>query len=177
MADTGWVIAGTGENNTGTGSFAWVNPTRVSADDASYATAGPLSAGQETYYLLGRSFGLSVPSGATIDGIEVRFEGYWTGSSICSITCGVRHPSSGFLASAGEDALATSPTTYTYGGSLDLHDASWTAANVNDANFGVYLSCAAVLGSNVNPLCDYIAVKVYYTPAAASGGTRAHIIG
>ena len=76
MASTGLVIAGTGANNADAGSDAWANPDRVTADDASYSSAGSLSfGGYTTQYLHATNFNFSaIPAGSVIVGIVARVQ-------------------------------------------------------------------------------------------------------
>lgn len=177
MADTGWVIAGTGSNDTGVGTEAWVSPGNVTADDATYTEGAPAK-NEQMNYIKGSNFGLSVPTGATIDGIEIRGQFYDanSGSECAAITHAlVVHPSSGNGTDqeAGETVLTATPTNYDYGGASNLHGKTWTASDVNNSSFAVMFSCNAKIFVVVagDPRCDAIWVKVHYTPA--SGGAFA----
>jgi hypothetical protein len=165
MADTGWVIAGTGSDDSTVGTVSWSSPGSVTADDASYATTLFVASGQ-THYIKGSNFGLSVPTGATIDGIEIRgqFSDAYANSSINYAQ--VEHPSTGFGTDqeSGTTSLTGTDTNYDYGGATELHGQSWTAANVNDSGFGVAFAVSA--SGIAIPSCDAIWVKVYYTEAA-----------
>ncbi|MDO8716371.1 MAG: hypothetical protein Q7J73_06140, partial [Dehalococcoidales bacterium] len=50
----------------------------------------------------------------------------------------------------------------TYGGAADLWDETWTAANINDADFGVMLQ--AEVPSTFTGSVDHMRITVYYTP-------------
>lgn len=171
MADTGWVIAGTGANQTGVGTSAWTNVANVTADDATNAIMNPVAGKNvQSNYLEGSNFGLSVPTGATINGIEIRGQ-FLDTTAIGALTHAlVYHPTSGNGTDqeAGSTALTATPTDYTYGSASQLHGLSWTAADVNNSSFGVRFSCNT-LASGVNwgiPECDAIWVKVHYTLSA-----------
>ena len=131
MVDTGWVICGTGASDSSVGTEAWANPGNVTADDATYADGTSADKDEQMEYIKGSNFGLSVPTGSTIDGIEIR------GQFVCGYSeayinyARVEHPSSGFGTDleSGSTTLTTSPTNYDYGGATELHGKSWTAAD------------------------------------------------
>lgn len=176
MPDTGWTIAGSGASDSGNGgSYPWLNPSRVTADDAS-ETYTDDSSEKFAYseYIKGYNFGLSVPTNATITGIEIRgqFRDTVTADTAQSGITEARvvHPTSGYgddQETVGTD-LDTTATNYDYGGSTELHGKSWTPANINSSSFGVVFEL--LLGVNgplpVNPRCDAIWVKVYYNVPA-----------
>jgi hypothetical protein len=165
MADTGWVIAGTGSDDATVGSTSWANPGNVTADDGTYAAATFFAAGT-SHYIKGSNFGLSVPTGATIDGIEIRAQ-LSDGFTNADITYAqVEHPSTGFGndQETGTQALTSSDVNYDYGGATELHGKTWTAADVNNSSFGV--AYAVTASGFSGPSCDAIWVKVYYTEAA-----------
>ena len=60
----------TAANVTGTGTIAWTNPTRLTGNDTLYATA-VLTTSTYSNYIQATGYGLSIPTGATINGIVV----------------------------------------------------------------------------------------------------------
>jgi len=182
MVDTGWVIAGTGANVTGIGTEAWSSPGNVTADDASGASGAAAAKDEQMNYLRGSNFGLSVPTGATIDGIEMRFQCFDNNTQSVINDARLYHPSAGNATDqeAGESSVfGQSWVDYDYGGATELHGETWTAANVNDSTFGAMMSVDVngALGVGGDPLCDAIWIKVYYTEAAASGRSYGMVIG
>jgi hypothetical protein len=169
MADTGWVICGTGASDSTVGTEAWANPGNITADDANYANGDAAAKNEQMEYIKGSNFGLSVPTGATIDGIEIRGQFYDNNIGAFAFInyAQVYHPTSGFGddQEAGTQAVTTSPANYDYGGATELHGLSWSASDVNNSGFAVLFSLNAGSG-NGNPRCDAIWVKVYYTEAA-----------
>jgi hypothetical protein len=161
--------APTGSNDASYGSGAWTNPTNITDRDEVYATRQASGTGA-TNYLKANNFGLSVPSGATILGIQVSIKKLRTGGT----TGNTRDNSLRLLDASGAvtgDNKADTATnwgttddTYVYGGASDLWGASWTYSDVNDADFGVVLSVAgATSGSDRTANVDNIRVIVYYT--------------
>lgn len=173
MADTGWVICGTGANDSSVGTEAWANPGNITADDATYADVTAASKNEQTYYIKGSNFGLSVPAGATIDGIEIRGQFYdSTGAPTSFINYArVEHPTLGVGddQETGSTILDFTPTNYDYGGPTELHGLSWTSSDVNNSGFAVLYSINTGEGFTRAPYCDAIWVKVYYTEAPPGG--------
>ncbi|MCP4997178.1 MAG: hypothetical protein GY933_00165 [Hyphomicrobiales bacterium] len=182
MLDTGWVICGTGASDGTVGTVEWDDPGNITADDASEAWLDGPAKDAQSEYIKGSNFGLSVPTGATIDGIETRAQLHDANgvAPVAYIThAQVEHPSTGFGddQEAGTTALTGTAADYDYGGSSELHGETWTAANVNDSSFAVAYSINVGNGGVFagEPLCDAIWVKVHYTPAP--GRTQFYIIG
>lgn len=186
MADTGWVIAGTG-TTSGSNDRNWVNASNVTADDASYAQVTNLDEEQSSNLLVGHNFGLSVPSGATIDGIEIKIE--WYGGSprstidnIAKLRKPLEDPPGGpggsSSSGSGNKAKLNNPSfsvqTVTYGNSTDLWGFTGEypaedldSGDVNDLDFGFEFGVVEDEDDNNNEVyVDYIAVKVHYTESA-----------
>ncbi|MEM4658703.1 MAG: hypothetical protein QXX77_09825, partial [Candidatus Methanosuratincola sp.] len=189
MADTGWVDPGSGANLARSGSSEpWQNASYVTADDSAYAqTPTPVTelnaANDYTDYLRAYNFGLSssIPSGATIDGIEARWERriFRTYNTTWTVDLDNSGSNTGRIylidetgATAGNHkGISTDWTTSwvveSIGGATDLWGWSATRTKVVDADFGFALSvrCAATgLGSGYAGV-DYMQIRVYYTTA------------
>jgi hypothetical protein len=165
VADTGWVTVGTGVDDSSYGSLTWGNPGNITADDGSFAGVGNRSI---THYLKGTNVGLSIPAGATIDGIEIQFEmktaptfkGKLNRVSLVDETgtVGTTNRSDG-------QVFTTSYVFYPYGGASDLWEDTWDEAAVEDIDFGFVVATAEeAFGHTEN--CDVFQVKVYYTEGA-----------
>ena len=171
MPDTGLILAGTGANLTGVGTIAWVDPTRITANDNSDASASALGAFISNY-LRASNFGLSIPAGAIIDGIEVRLERYEeTGSDnvfdefvrLVDDTGTVRTTNKANTTSE----WSTSRTLVNYGGANDLWGEApgfWTPAKLNDVDFGwaIAIDKQGAL-SSFGGRIDAMWVRVFYT--------------
>ncbi len=181
---------GTGSNVTnpsGSG-ISWANPNRIVADDSSSATITipqrnsggcTLTANNSntgaciTDYLQASNFGFSIPTGATIDGITVEFQGWTTGSSPrpndlnlmkAGTIVGNNDADSSTRFPSGEGAV------FTGGSATDLWGTTWTAADVNDPGFGVSLTAFNNNASNDRPVdLDFIRVTIDYTPGGGGG--------
>ena len=72
MADTGWILAGAGANDSADGDVAWSNAGNVVADSSTSASAGPVPKNGTTQHIRASNFGISLPSGAVVTGVEAR---------------------------------------------------------------------------------------------------------
>ena len=165
-----------GADNSGVGTVSWSGPTNIYASDSTYASQS-LSASAVGHYLFATNFGFSVPSGSTINGIQVDVQKYATTASKNSMEDNsVKIIQSG--AATGTEHATTSvwPTSssyVTYGSGSDLWGTSWTAAQVDASNFGIAISAKNVpsgAGSSaLTAYVDYVRITVTYTPVAQVG--------
>ena len=168
-------LPGTGENDvpaTPGITHSWSSPGNI----VNRTSSANLSSSGGTYlfpYLRASGFGFSIPTGATIEGVEARIRtefgnsGDYTddevrlawGSGASTLSAGDR----------ANNAGVNSSTLYTYGDPTDLWGESTstlTPAVVNSADFGAVLRLARSGGTfsrsmNVN----YVEIAVYYAVA------------
>lgn len=188
MAVTSWVSASSAASVTGVGTVAWTNPTNCHADDTNYAAANSMAAGAISNWLRAYfSFSSSdVPSGATIDGIEVEMIVYGSNTLLVRL----KHARLVIGGTIGSTNLPSMPTTnwgttgtiqeetLTLGGSTNLWSETPTQGNVTGANFGIAISAENYEASkNRNATVDYMRMRIHYTAATdtlggASGSRR-----
>jgi len=180
-----------GASNTGGAgtSFIWnsVNDALTSNNVNSYAstTSSPISnyAGY-TNYLTVTDFNAFIPSSATINGITVSverkntFSGISDSLSINTDAVFLMYDVAGTATTIGTKKTSattwtSSDVTETFGGAADLWGRSWTATEINNANFGVALSAylnytydveGSGPGNSTN--VDAITVAIDYTDGA-----------
>lgn len=176
MAVTSWTSPST--SGTGiAGDIAWSSASNAYADDGANASA-TIASSETSEYLQLQGFGFSIPSGATIDAVEVRIDRSSSGGGLPTLSdlqlmygdfgdsgslkgdpdswVGTGFwSSSGFASFAGE------------GDSWSGYVASLTPAIVNHAQFGVALRAA---GSGFTTTCnvDVVQLRVFYTEADES---------
>lgn len=156
--DTGWKSP-----SSSVAGGQYTNPDNAFSSDNAYATNG--TDGQSQLYA---NFGFSIPSGSTINGIEVTVEGK------TSSTSGGRQfnvalsgdSGSNFTSEKTTGALTTSDSTHTLGGNADLWSGSWNQSNFTNDNFRVKVISKISGGSKILSL-DHIQVKVHYSPSTA----------
>lgn len=184
MSTTGYKFAGTivSETISGGNSTDWSNPSNAGADDTSYATWGVTTASSDVGpYLKFTNFGFTssdIPSGATIDGIEVeygRFEGSGT-DNITTSRC--RIVKGGTIHTANVSTMnttewATSIEVITEGGATNLWGLTWVDTDIaGSSTFGVAISPNGA-GTTPDASFDYAKLRVYYTESSGVSGTAA----
>jgi len=169
MADTGWVFAGSGADNA-TGPFSgtsWTNPGNVTADDNTVAV---MNFPNTSTGLFAGTFGLSVPGGATIDGVEVRTrrlaQGMGSGASV-NVRLAVASTATSDSSNDNTTGWAGSEEAVIDGSPTDLWGESLTDSICNAAGFG-YIINVATGGPFGSADVDSMEIKVHYT--AAAGG-------
>jgi hypothetical protein len=151
------------------GSQNWSNLSGIlTASDSSVATTGSFgNDGSRTHIAGATNFGFAIPSGATIDGIEVKIR--------ASASFADRLMLGGYLIKGGtlqpntasaysEHMLSsTSLTDYTYGGATDLWGTTWSTSDVNASNFGAGGMSRGIGFGSASVSIDHISITVYYT--------------
>jgi hypothetical protein len=149
----------------------WVNPNNVFLSDNSYANAN--TAGDLQKY---STFGFSVPSGATINGIEVDVEAHGAlgGETLRCYLSG--NAGSTWSAVKGQTFNAGADQVQPFGNATSTWTYSWTSSSFSNANFMMRLITP---NGGESVLVDNILAKVYYTPTTAikniSGVAKASI--
>lgn len=148
------------------------NPTNAYTSDDSNATLSGSGTSGDGDFPGGNlqdwgTFGLSIPGGATIDGIEVTVEvtGSGTGSD-SSVSLYDANSDAMFTPAASHKAISVtaSEQTLTFGGSEDLWGKNdWTVSDFADGTFAVLISNNDGGFPGVTLSIDHIQVKVYYT--------------
>jgi hypothetical protein len=154
---------------TGTPNNEWTNPTYAYADDTNRTTTTRTTDGKKWQSYA--TFGLGVPAGATINGIEIAIKWY--------LALGGGNQNSTLMADwyctsdvgLSYDRVGTWEKTVegvdTLGGSTDLWGTTPIATDFSDANFyaqieGFYLGGNGTDGTTTWYV-NYLTVKVYYT--------------
>ena len=157
MTDTGFLTASTVGTVGWTSGFTTIN---LATSNNVRATA------KGTTYLSGlmSNFGFSIPSNATIDGIEVTAEFSSSGGSlVASLRLSLsNNGGSTYTPTVEKTVTGGTDTTKVYGGPTDLWGGSWPVAAFDTDNFFMKVEGKSSTAPTDCRL-DYIAVKVYYT--------------
>src|SRR5690606_17024709 len=116
------------------------------------------------------NFGISLPTGSTIFGIEVYLEGNRSNSRTMNVSLTWNNGSS-FTSSVTMPNFGSSDATRVVGGPMDTWGRNWTISEVSNSNFGVRVQSGSGSG-NIN--LDHVQIKVYYAAMAeifTSNGT------
>ena len=183
MASTTATFPGSATVAPVTGTSQWVDTAYISANDLGAATVYNQDGdgGCETSYyseeLRGYNFGFAIPSGATIDGIEVVVSAYT--DAACAVPIEhvvqlVKTSGSRVGSNKATNSLTEYEVAYTFGGPTDLWGTTWTRAEINASTFGVALEY--FLDANYATVyVNYVTIKVYYTEGSGSGSSGAGI--
>lgn len=175
MATEGPNSPGTVVSDNSYGNNTWSNPGNAAASDDTRADAATFM--DSTEYLKATNFGFSIPSGATVDGIEVFIERRDINNPGGSMDDRVRIVKGGTVGSTdkadGATEWPTTDGTATYGSSSDKWGETWTRTDINATDFGMVLASTDGGGSGA-PEVDHISITVHYTlpPRVAVTGAR-----
>lgn len=167
MSDTGLIRGSSAVDDTSAGGFSINNKGNVI--DTNTSTFADISTnGSNSYYCAVTGFGLSVPSGATINGIDAVFSARRSGPA--GSFNNIKIIKGGTIVGTGTNiangTLTTSQADYTVGSSSDLWGQSWTDTDVNASNFGIAFNMfRTAMGT---PNCYDIHLRVYYTAGSSS---------
>jgi MSHA biogenesis protein MshQ len=130
------------DTSIGVATGAWTGLTNVGAQDNVYARASVANS-DITNFLKCTGYGFSIPAGATITGITVR---PWLNATYTMLDNAMQLVKGGVIQATnlatgtnipnGGGAFAPAPTQFIYGSSSNLWGNTWTAADINSANFG-----------------------------------------
>lgn len=160
-ASTNATLPGSGTNEVGTGTVAWSNPERITADDGSYATFSMPFEDSSNYLVASNfSFTPTVPSSKQITGLIVEFEKSATSGLGADETLifNVGSSSSTNKANVGSD-WPGSDTIATYGSATDNWGISLTGSDLT--NLKLKLSVVPT-GISFAGAVDFIQVTVFY---------------
>lgn len=162
--DTGWVTPGAGTEE-GPGRPWGSGVENITAQDSSFANNGDPFYSDNTYYLVGSSFSLSVPSGATINGVEIRVrhqQSFDNGGVSVWNYINIRKNGStlGNAKNPNQTLTLGSYTEDASGDPSDLWGLTLTPSDVNSSDFEV-LTRYNFDHSDIS--VDVIWIKVHYT--------------
>ncbi len=149
--------------SSSSGAPAWSNTSNVYTSNNSYAT-DVISSNNTGGSLNASGYGFAIPATAIVRGITVsvirksNISGHTQDSSVYLLKAGAQAGSNHQIGGT----WGTSNTTKTYGGASDLWGTSWTAADVNNAGFGVKFT-AKTDATGTTASVDYISVTVTYS--------------
>jgi len=131
---------------TYSGASGWTDPTNIYTDNSAFTYASVAASGYTSYFYC-KGYGFSIPSGATILGIQVRLSAKKLGSSQASAN--IRFNNVYLLDTAGAIAgsfktsgyFTTTDSWFYLGAVDDLWGNALTPAWVNDADFGLTFRC------------------------------------
>lgn len=135
----------------------FTSPANGYSLDGLYATSSTNGHRQDYY-----NYGFTIPTGATIVGIEILLTAKQAAGSTNSLAVDLSgNAGSSFTATKSTATLTTSATVYTLGGPTDTWGKSWSASEFSNANFRMRLT-NTVSGGNTTQY-DGATIRIYYT--------------
>lgn len=197
MAVTGWKSAAVASDyNDGVGTYSWTKGTgaaisgselsardAVNSGSASILKSNTLKSGQRTFPLRARDFGFTtsdIPSGSTIDGIEIRIAVAGSGTGLTDNLIQLVMHSAGTAADrkGSNQASATPWANFaipvpqrTYGGATDKWGSTLTDSDIRSSAFGMEI-VAIRSTANSQPFADHVECRVYFTEEGGPGPAR-----
>jgi hypothetical protein len=146
----------------------WNNPTNVFSSDDSRAD----HSGTNQHILKAYTFNFSISG--TIDGFYVEVEGYCDEPNPTRREINIALAKSGYTPEGSWklDTLSYTSGSETYidlGGPGDLWSGSWSASDVNSADFSVLIRDDDATGNTL--YIDHVRITVFYTPSGGGGDT------
>ncbi|MDO8988724.1 MAG: LamG-like jellyroll fold domain-containing protein [Sideroxyarcus sp.] len=173
MAATATASPATCASVVGIGSVDWSNSTQAVSSDNNRASASV--DGSTTRFLRCTGYGFAIPAGATIDGITVNVERRSSrtdgGGSVDAAMRLVKAGVIGTTDHSTSTTYTTSDVVEAHGSASDLlWGTTWTAADINNTNFGAaFAATKASSSGNAHTISvDHIQIVVNYTPAPRS---------
>jgi hypothetical protein len=156
--------AGAATNGTLSAAPSWSNPGNATgAPDGTYASVVLTSSELFSNFLEVTNFGFSIPTSASILGIQISVIGYYTGAAVslqAYLTClGAVLPGNGAIL----PLPAGSEATVAVGGPNNALGANLTTAIVNSSTFGVQLQALQSLGLGASSFVDSVRITLFYS--------------
>ncbi len=173
---------GTCTTVTGIGTLAWTNPGNATVSDTLYATAKVN--GSTSNYLQCTNYGFAIPTAnVTINGITVNVTRKTSSTSRSKLTkdAAMRLVKAGAIGTTDRStttSYTTTLVTQAHGSATDLWGQSWTAADINAANFGTAFAAVrsgSASGTAPTTSVNVISVTVDYTLTDTTPPTVASI--
>ena len=165
MADTGFKTTGA---VVSTGTWSNMTTTRINTADNSRATMTGTTFAVATL----NNYTFGIPSGATINGIEVNTEFSTSAvASTATLQISLSWDNGTNYTTAKSDTVTGSTTdkNSTMGGSADTWGRSWTDTEFANGTFLVKVEGKSSQALN-NCRLDFLQIKVYYTTASGTTG-------
>jgi hypothetical protein len=172
--ETAWLAMGT-FGQTGTGSL-WFDEENVVSDDATVVSSADDGLDAQSMWLTLTNMGAGIPTGATINGFEVKAE-IVTNTSLDDISFILTKNLSGFISLTGVEKITNNgASVVTLGSPTDMWSTSLTEADVNHQNFGVAVKANDTSGAaGYSVSLDYVFIKVYYTSSTWTPETNSTV--
>lgn len=160
------------KNPTISNSATWSNPSGAETNGGGQASYLIVTTGVQDAWKNHRGFGYSIPTDATIKGIEVKSDLFDT-PGCTKDNWRVRLSAPG-VATTTDKSLSNgingTETTKTFGGSTDLWGRTWTPSDINNSHFKIEngLLSASTCVSDTTFYDDYTRITIWWQSAPTS---------
>ena len=174
MASQGPNLPGTASTDNSVGVISWSDIDQIKNDTSNTIASVYSGSGsyQKSEYIKGTNYGFTIPTGSTINGIEVTIEEGRNNYALAYEDEVKIIKANGAYGTQNKatNTLSTALNVYTLGGASDLWGEAWTASDINDTDFGVALSVKVltVFKYPAPAFVGYIKIKVYYTEGVSA---------
>ena len=163
IGDSGGLVGFSSASATGEDYTAWLNAGSAYVSDNSNASA-LLSSLQQDYY----NFGLGVPEGNAITGIEIALEVSTAGTGEIQVDLSFDGGATYTTAVKSTGSLTSTDSIKVLGSGGDLWGrSSWSAGEISNTNFRVRVTSVGVVDS---VRIDHIQAKVHHITTGGGGG-------
>lgn len=144
------------------------------ASNNAYAAAGLAGAGTTTNYLRCTGYNFSIPAGSVISGIIVNVErkssSVAAGGLRDAAVRAIKGGAIGAVDRASGSNYTTADVTEAHGSAVDLWGETWTAGDINSANFGAAFATLknSAGGGTFTASVDVMSITVMMAPTIAS---------
>ncbi len=155
----------------------WINPTNCYTSNGVYASTTlpgfPTCTGTNCYFSVGlgsSQYGFNIPV-STITGIMAEVQRRCTNANGLVRDSTIKLLKAGVPVGANKATNTVWPTAFayqSYGSSSDLWGTTWTSADINNTNFGLYLTAYEVAPTTVTADVDHVRITVYYTTSTGT---------
>jgi hypothetical protein len=174
---TALTLAGTGADDSTSGTIAWTNPGNITASDNTRATV-TLAIGETSHWLRATNFGFTVPADARVIGIAVEVEGYRSNTNDADTN--FRLVVNDVPLAGSEKVYETNPgfgtgsdATFTVGSESDTWGTQLSPAVVNASTFGVGIQLENPTDFGATWNVDAVKIRVYYVDTITIGAPSA----
>lgn len=155
------------QTTTQTGSGVdWTGTLELNDQDDGYEITLPMTSDANSKVLVGSNFGFTIPTNATIKGIEAiirRIHSVTTSPYPSEITTQLRKAGTAVGDNKASGNYTNAWLNKTYGGATDLWGTTWTPADINNSGFGLGHVLYRYTTASGDPYIDCFKITVYYT--------------
>lgn len=169
MGEQDYIASGEWQNlknfsNDASSGTAWSNPSNAQYSDNAYSTVS-FAVNNSSKYLTATGLIKKVPSGATINGISMRYERHEDSGTSANALIFLTKDGINFVGLAKNESgtIPTSDAYAEFGGPTDKWGTTWSEAEVNADTFGSMTAWSRTFTGAFTGYIDNIQIAVHYS--------------